>query len=87
MAIKKGNFEGFWMIIDSQDEYSFSQELKDLIKIMLSGQISMVHNLLSHNWFEKIRNSINQNKFANYEQYMKNELACYKRGRDDGFFF
>lgn len=87
MAIKKGNFEAFWMIIDSQDEYSFSQELKDLIKIMFSGQISKVDNLLSHNWFEKIRNSINQNEFANYEQYMKNELACYERGRNDGFFF
>ena len=72
-AIKKGNFKSFWKIIENQGEFDFSPELKDLVNLMLSGKITDIRELLSHDWFDKIHN-IFQNEFKLLEQFMKNEL-------------
>ena len=76
-AIKKGNLKSFWRIIEKQDGFDFSPELKDLLNIMLSGQITDIRKLLSHDWFDKIHN-ICPDEFRLNEQFMKNELKKYE---------
>ena len=73
LAIKKGNYELFWKVLEGQGEYNFSLELKDLINTILSEKISDIETLLSHDWFDAVR-KINQNEFILYEQLMKDEL-------------
>ena len=81
-AIKKGNFKSFWRIIENQGEFDFSPELKDLVNQMLSGKITDIHKLLSHDWFDKIHN-MSPNEFKLLEQFMKNELRKYE-GDENG---
>ena len=76
-AIKKGNLKSFWRIIEDQGGFDFSPELKDLLNLMLSGQITDIRKLLSHDWFDKIHN-ICPNEFRLHEQFMKNELKKYE---------
>ena len=73
LAIKKGNYELFWKVLEGQGEYNFSLELKDLINTILSEKISDIETLLSHDWFDAVR-KISQNEFILYEQLMKDEL-------------
>ena len=73
LAIKKGNYELFWNVLEGQGEYNFSLELKDLINTILSEKISDIETLLSHDWFDAVR-KISQNEFILYEQLMKDEL-------------
>ena len=73
LAIKKGNYELFWKVLEGQGEYNFSLELKDLINTILSEKISDIETLLSHDWFDAVR-KISQNEFLLYEQLMKDEL-------------
>ena len=73
LAIKKGNYELFWKVLEGQGEYNFSLELKDLINTILSEKIGDIETLLSHDWFDAVR-KINQNEFILYEQLMKDEL-------------
>ena len=73
LAIKKGNYELFWNVLEGQGEYNFSLELKDLINTILSEKISDIETLLSHDWFDAVR-KISQNEFLLYEQLMKDEL-------------
>ena len=73
LAIKKGNYELFWNVLEGQGEYNFSLELKDLINTILSEKISDIETLLSHDWFDAVR-KISQNKFILYEQLMKDKL-------------
>ena len=81
-AIKKGNFNSFWRIIENQGEFDFSPELKDLVNQMLSGKITDIRKLLSHDWFDKIHNMC-PNEFKLLEQFMKNELRKYE-GNENG---
>ena len=67
LAIKKGNYELFWKVLEGQGEYNFSLELKDLINTILSEKISDIETLLIHNWFDAVR-KIRQNEFILYEQ-------------------
>ena len=73
LAIKKGNYELFWKVLEGQGEYNFSLELKDLINTILSEKISDIETLLSHDWFDAVR-KISQNEFILYEQLMKDKL-------------
>ena len=73
LAIKKGNYELFWNVLEGQGEYNFSLELKDLINTILSEKIGDIETLLSHDWFDAVR-KISQNEFILYEQLMKDEL-------------
>ena len=73
LAIKKGNYELFWNVLEGQGEYNFSLELKDLINTILSEKISDIETLLSHDWFDAVI-KISQNEFILYEQLMKDEL-------------
>ena len=73
LAIKKGNYELFWKVLEGQGEYNFSLELKDLINTILSEKIGDIETLLSHDWFDAVR-KISQNEFILYEQLMKDEL-------------
>ena len=73
LAIKKGNYELFWKVLEGQGEYNFSLELKDLINTILSEKISDIETLLSHDWFDAVI-KISQNEFILYEQLMKDEL-------------
>ena len=73
LAIKKGNYELFWNVLEGQGEYNFSLELKDLINTILSEKISDIETLLSHDWFDAVR-KISQNEFILYEQLVKDEL-------------
>ena len=73
LAIKKGNYELFWNVLEGQGEYNFSLELKDLINTILSEKISDIETLLSHDWFDAVR-KISQKEFILYEQLMKDEL-------------
>jgi serine/threonine protein kinase len=73
LAIKKGNYELFWNVLEGQGEYNFSLELKDLINTILSEKISDIETLLSHDWFDAVR-KISQNEFILYEQLMKDKL-------------
>ena len=75
--IKKGNFDSFWKIIESQWEYSFTQELKDLVNLMLNGQILDIQKLLNHKWFDEVQN-IDKKQYELYEQFMNNELKKYE---------
>ena len=81
-AIKKGNFNSFWRIIENQGEFDFSPELKDLVNQMLSGKITDIRKLLSHDWFDKVHNMC-PNEFKLLEQFMKNELRKYE-GNENG---
>ena len=81
-AIKKGNLKSFWRIIEDQGGFDFSPELKDLLNLMLSGQITDIRKLLSHDWFDKIHN-ICPDEFRLNEQFMKNELKKYE-GDENG---
>ena len=47
LAIKKGNYELFWKVLEGQGEYNFSLELKDLINTILSEKISDIETLLT----------------------------------------
>ena len=76
-AIKKGNFNSFWKIIESQGEYNFTQELKDLVNQMMSGQILDILKLLNHKWFDEVQN-IDKKQYELYEQFMNNELKKYE---------
>lgn len=73
LAIKKGNYELFWKVLEGQGEYNFSLELKDLINTILSEKISDIETLLSHDWFDAVI-KISQNEFILYEQLMKDKL-------------
>ena len=73
LAIKKGNYELFWKVLEGQGEYNFSLELKDLINTILSEKIGDIETLLSHDWFDAVI-KISQNEFILYEQLMKDEL-------------
>ena len=73
LAIKKGNYELFWKVLEGQGKYNFSLELKDLINTILSEKISDIETLLSHDWFDAVR-KISQNEFILYEQLMKDKL-------------
>ena len=77
LAIKKGNFNSFWKIIESQGEYNFTQELKDLVNQMMSGQILDILKLLNHKWFDEVQN-IDKKQYELYEQFMNNELKKYE---------
>ena len=77
LAIKKGNFNPFWKIIESQGEYNFTQELKDLVNQMMSGQILDILKLLNHKWFDEVQN-IDKKQYELYEQFMNNELKKYE---------
>ena len=76
--IKNKKFEAFWVVVVSQTEVELNREIKDLINIMLSKQISDIRTLLNHNWFNELRASINKKEFTIYEQFMKKELKCIK---------
>ena len=76
-AIKNGNFNSFWKIIESQGEFNFTQELKDLIKQMMSGQILDIRKLLNHKWFDEVQN-VDKKQYKLYEQFMNNELKKYE---------
>ena len=76
-AIKNGNFNSFWKIIESQGEFNFTQELKDLIKQMMSGQILDIRKLLNHKWFDEVQN-VDKKQYELYEQFMNNELKKYE---------
>ena len=77
LAIKKGNFDSFWKIIESQGEYKFTQELKDLVNQMMSGQILDIQKLLNNKWFDEVQN-IDKKQYELYEQFMNNELKKYE---------
>ena len=77
LAIKKGNFNSFWKIIESQGEYKFTKELKDLVNQMMSGQILDILKLLNHKWFDEVQN-IDKKQYELYEQFMNNELKKYE---------
>ena len=76
--IKNKKFEAFWVVVVSQTEVELNREIKDLINIMLSKQISDIRTLLNHNWFNELRASINKKEFTIYEQFMKKELKFIK---------
>ena len=77
LAIKKGNFDSFWKIIESQGEYNFTQELKDLVNQMMSGQILDIQKLLNNKWFDEVQN-IDKKQYELYEQFMNKELKKYE---------
>ena len=77
LAIKKGNFDSFWKIIESQGEYKFTQELKDLVNQMMSGQILDIQKLLNNKWFDEVQN-IDKKQYELYEQFMNKELKKYE---------
>ena len=77
LAIKKGNFNSFWKIIESQGEYNFTQELKDLVNQMMFGQILDILKLLNHKWFDEVQN-IDKKQYELYELFMNNELKKYE---------
>ena len=77
LAIKKGNFNSFWKIIESQGVYNFTQELKDLVNLMFNGQMLDIHKLLNHKWFDEVQN-IDKKQYELYEQFMNNELKKYE---------
>ena len=76
--IKHKKFDAFWVVVVSQTEVELNREIKDLINIMLSKQISDIRTLLNHNWFNELRASINKKEFTIYEQFMKKELKFIK---------
>ena len=80
-VIKNKNVDVFWRIIDSQNEYNFTPELKNLINLMLSGKIEDIRRLLSHDWFYKLK-KLDKCEFEKLEEYMKNELKKYEGGED-----
>ena len=77
LAIKKGNFDSFWKIIESQGEYKFTKELKDLVNQMMSGQILDIQKLLNNKWFDEVQN-IDKKQYELYEQFMNKELKKYE---------
>jgi serine/threonine protein kinase len=77
LAIKKGNFNSFWKIIESQGEYKFTKELKDLVNQMMSGQILDIQKLLNNKWFDEVQN-IDKKQYELYEQFMNKELKKYE---------
>ena len=77
LAIKKGNFDSFWKIIESQGEYKFTQELKDLVNQMMSGQILDIQKLLNNKWFDEVQN-IDKKQYELYEQFMNKKLKKYE---------
>ena len=77
LAIKKGNFDSFWKIIESQGEYKFTKELKDLVNQMMSGQILDIQKLLNNKWFDEVQN-IDKKQYELYEQFMNIELKKYE---------
>ena len=77
LAIKKGNFDSFWKIIENQGEYDFTKELKDLVNLMFNGQILDIQKLLNHKWFDEVQN-IDKKQYELYEQFMNNELKKYE---------
>jgi len=81
-AIQSKNLDAFWKIIDGQYGYNFTPELKNLINLMLSGKITDIRKLLSHDWFNKLK-KINKCELEKLERYMKNELKKYEGGEDN----
>ena len=81
-AIQSKNLDAFWKIIDGQYRYNFTPELKNLINLMLSGKITDVGKLLSHDWFNKLK-KIDKCELEKLESYMKNELKKYEGGEDN----
>ena len=81
--IQKGDFKQFWYIINIAGHYDFNPELKDLINTMLLGKIKNIKELLSHDWFDKVRESIKTNTFEEYERYMLSELKKYEGGENE----
>ena len=77
LAIKKGNFDSFWKIIESQGEYKFTKELKDLLNQMMSSQILDIQKLLNNKWFDEVQN-IDKKQYELYEQFMNKELKKYE---------
>lgn len=81
-AIQSKNLDAFWKIIDGQYGYNFTPELKNLINLMLSGKITDIRKLLSHDWFNKLK-KIDKCELEKLESYMKNELKKYEVGEDN----
>ena len=81
-AIQSKNLDTFWKIIDGQYRYNFTPELKNLINLMLSGKITDIRKLLSHDWFNKLK-KIDKCELEKLESYMKNELKKYEGGEDN----
>ena len=49
---------------------------------MLSGKITDIRKLLSHDWFNKLK-KIDKCELEKLESYMKNELKKYEGGEDN----
>lgn len=79
--IQSGNSHSFWKVVEIQPycDFHFPNDLKDLINKMLFKKdikLNDIENLLSHDWFKKIKN-LNKNEL---KEYIEKEFIKFEEG-------